>query len=168
MVSIVSEIYRTWRRKKNNASYTSSHPYQQNNLQDQGHPKRPQAHEGIPVLRDWSPVGWDPVGYDQSGFVTGHDPEFFNQSQAASKLNAHLHSKLLEKKIKIPRFRFVFTSLQVRHSTQIVSTKAFAVKVLSEDSALMLQVLQTLVNATPEFVPNTLNRKYPDGYENST
>jgi hypothetical protein len=29
----------------------------------------------------------------------------------------------------------------------------------------MLQVLQTLLNATPVFVPYTLRRKYPDGYE---
>jgi hypothetical protein len=72
---------------------------------------------------------------------------------------------LLAKKIKIPKFRLVFTSPQVRHPTHTVSTKAYAIEVLSEDSVMMLQVLKSLVGTTPEFVPYTLRRKYPDGYE---
>ncbi len=110
---------------------------------------------------------WDETQWDTTrvGFVTGHDPSFFNRSQAAAKFNANLHSKLLAKKIKIPIFRFAFTSSQVRHTTHTVSTKAYAVKVLSEDSVMMLQVLKTLLGTTPEFVPYTLRRKYPTGYE---
>ena len=105
---------------------------------------------------------WDTT---RVGFITGHDPSFFNRSQAAAKFNANLHSKLLAKKIKIPKFRLVFTSPQVRHPTHTVSTKAYAIEVLSEDSVMMLQVLKSLVGTTPEFVPYTLRRKYPDGYE---
>lgn len=29
----------------------------------------------------------------------------------------------------------------------------------------MIEILKTLLNASPEFVPYTLQRKYPDGYE---
>ena len=110
---------------------------------------------------------WDETQWDTSrvGFVTGHDPSFFNRSQAAAKFNAHLHSKLLAKKIKISIFRFVFTSPQVRHTTHTVSTKAYAIEVLSSDSVMMLQVLKSLVGTTAEFVPYTLRRKYPTGYE---
>jgi hypothetical protein len=110
---------------------------------------------------------WDETQWDTTrvGFITGHDPSFFNRSQAAAKFNANLHSKLLAKKIKIPKFRLVFTSPQVRHPTHTVSTKAYAIEVLSEDSVMMLQVLKSLVGTTPEFVPYTLCRKYPDGYE---
>ena len=38
---------------------------------------------------------WDETQWDTTrvGFVTGYDPSFFNRSQAASKFNAHLHSK---------------------------------------------------------------------------
>ena len=110
---------------------------------------------------------WDETQWDTTrvGFVTGHDPSFFNRTQAAAKYNANLHSKLLAKKIKIPIFRFVFTSPQVRHTSHTVSTKAYAIEVLSEDSVPMLQVLKSLVGSTPEFVPYTLRRKYPDGYE---
>jgi hypothetical protein len=104
---------------------------------------------------------WDTT---RAGFVTGHDPSFFNRSQAAAKFNANLHSKLLAKKIKIPIFQFAFTpSPQVRHITHTVSTKAYAVKVLSKDSVMMLQVLKTLLRTTPEFVPYTLHCKDPTG-----
>jgi hypothetical protein len=110
---------------------------------------------------------WDETQWDTTrvGFVTGHDPSFFNRSQAAAKFNANLHSKLLAKKIKIPIFRLVFTSPQVRHTTHTVSTKAYAIEVQSSDSVMMLQVLKSLVGSTPEFVPYTLRRKYPAGYE---
>ena len=80
---------------------------------------------------------WDETQWDTTrvGFVTGHDPSFFNRtSQAAAKFNANLHSKLFSNKIKIPKFRFMFTSPQVRHSTHTVSTKAYAIEVLSKDS----------------------------------
>ncbi|KAI2512753.1 hypothetical protein MHU86_1541 [Fragilaria crotonensis] len=110
---------------------------------------------------------WDETQWDTTrlGFVTGHDPSFFNRSQAAAKFNTHLHSKPLANKIKIPIFRFVFTSPQIRHATHTVSTKAYAIEVLSEDSVKMLQVLKSLVGTTPEFAPYTLRRKYPEGYE---
>jgi hypothetical protein len=110
---------------------------------------------------------WDETQWDTTrvGFVTDHDPSFFNRSQAAAKFNAHLHSKPQSKKLKIPIFRFVFTSPKVRHSTHTVSTKAYALEVLNEDSVMMLQVLKSLVGTTPEFVPYTLRRKYPEGYE---
>lgn len=85
---------------------------------------------------------WDKTHWDTTrvSFVTGHNPLFFNCSQAASKFNAHLHSKLLAKKIKILIFWLVFTSPQVQHPPHTVSTKAYTVKVLlSEDLTLMLQ-----------------------------
>lgn len=88
----------------------------------------------------WDKTQWDTTRVSHwVSFVTGHDPLFFNCSQAASKFNAHLHSKLLAKKIKILIFWLVFTSPQVRHPTHTVSTKAYTVKVLSEDLTLMLQ-----------------------------
>ena len=109
----------------------------------------------------WNETQWDTT---RIGFVTNHDPSFFNRTQAAAKFNDLLYSKQTTK-LKIPMFRFVFSSPQVRHPTHTVSTKAYAVEVLHEDTTQMLQVLQTTLRDTPIFVPYTLCRKYPDGYE---
>jgi hypothetical protein len=99
------------------------------------------------------------------GFVTNYNPRFFNRTQAAAKFNEFLHSQQLANKTKIPLLQMVFTSPQVKHATHTVSTKAFAIEVLQEDSIQMLQVLKTLLNSTPVFVPYSLRRKYPEGYE---
>ena len=110
----------------------------------------------------WTETQWDTT---RIGFVTNYDPSFFNRTQAAAKFNEVLHSKPLGKKAKIPLFRMVFTSPHVKHATHTVSTKAYAIEVLHEDSVQMLLVLKTLLNATPAFVPYSMRRKYPEGYE---
>lgn len=111
----------------------------------------------------WTETQWDTT---RIGFVTNYDPRFFNRTQAAAKFNEFLHSKQLAKKTKIPLFRMVvFTSPKVKHSTHTVSTKAYAIEVLQETSVQMLLILKTLLNSTPVFVPYTLRRKFPDGYE---
>jgi hypothetical protein len=110
----------------------------------------------------WTETQWDTT---RLGFVTNYDPSFFNRTQAAAKFNEFLHSRSLAKKTKVPLFRMVFTSPQVKHSTHTVSTKAYAIEVLHEDSVQMLQVLKTLLSSTPVFVPYSLRRKYPEGYE---
>lgn len=82
------------------------------------------------------------------------------------KFNQHLRSLASVKRIKkIPQFRMVFTSPQIRHQTHTVSTKAYTIEVLQEDIIPMIEILKLLLNASPEFVPCTLRRKYPDGCE---
>ena len=110
----------------------------------------------------WSETEWDTT---RVGFVTNIDPSFYNRTQAHQKFTEIFQSRELVRKAKIPQFRMVFSSPQVRHATHTVSTKAYAVEVLQENSPQMLQVMQTLFRDTPIFVPYTLRRKYPDGYE---
>jgi hypothetical protein len=108
----------------------------------------------------WTESQWETT---RIGFITNYDPSFYNRTQAAAKFNAFLHS--LPGKTKIPKFRLVFTSPQVRHPTHTVSTKAYAIEVLQEDSSSMLQVLKSLLNDTPAFVPYSYRKKYPAGFE---
>ena len=110
----------------------------------------------------WSETEWDTT---RVGFVTNLDPSFYNRTQAHHKFNEILHSRENARKVKIPQFRMVFSSPQVRHASHTVSTKAYAVEVLNDNAAMMIQVLQTLFRDTPTFVPYTLRCKYPDGYE---
>ena len=110
----------------------------------------------------WSEMDWDTT---HVGFVTNLDPSFYNRTQAHNKFNEILHSCKLARKAKIPQFCMVFSSPQVHHTSHTVSTKAYAVEVLQENSVLMLQVLQTLFQDTPTFVPYTIRCKYPDRYE---
>jgi hypothetical protein len=110
----------------------------------------------------WTETQWDTT---RLGFVTNYDPSFFNRTQAAAKFNEFLHSQQLAKKTKIPLLRMEFTLPQVKHTTHMVSTKAYAIEVLQEDSVQMLQVLKALLNSTPVFVPYSLRQKIPEGYE---
>jgi hypothetical protein len=112
----------------------------------------------------WTETQWNTT---RIGFVTNYDPSFYNRTQAQIKFNKYLHSKHQSKKNKkIPLFRMVFTSPQVKHSTHTVSTKAYAVEVLQEDAIQMTTVLrELLITDTTAFVPYTMRHKYPDGYE---
>lgn len=109
----------------------------------------------------WNENQWDTI---RIGFVTDFDPSFFNHTQAVAKFNTLIHSKM-SKKAKVPKFRFVFSSPQIRPTTHTTSTKAYALEVLKEDSMEMLKLLEPIFQDTPTFVPYTLRRKYPDGYE---
>ena len=112
----------------------------------------------------WTETQWSTT---RIGFVTNHDPSFYNRTQAQIKFNDYLHSKQFsKKKTKIPLFRMVFTSPQVKHPTHTVSTKAYAIEVLQEDAVQMTTVLKDLlIIDTTVFVPYTMRHKYPDGYE---
>ena len=110
----------------------------------------------------WSETEWDTT---RIGFVTNLDPSFYNCAQAHHKFNEILHSHQPNRKIKIPPFCMVFSSPQVRHTSHTVSTKAYAIEVLQQNTTIMLQTLDTLLHGTPIFAANTLRRKYPEAYE---
>ena len=113
----------------------------------------------------WSETDWDTA---RIGFVTNIDPSFYNRTQAHHKFNEILHSRQPDtRKIKIPQFRMVFSSPQVRHATHTVSTKAYAIEVIQDNAATMLEALDTLLRGTPTFAATSLRRKFPDGYENA-
>jgi hypothetical protein len=110
----------------------------------------------------WSETEWDTT---RVRFVTNLDPSFYNCTQAHQKFSEILYTQELARKAKIPQFCMVFASPQVCHASHTVSTKAYAVEVLQENAAMMLQVLQTLLQNTPTFVPYSLSCKYLDGNE---
>jgi hypothetical protein len=81
----------------------------------------------------------NPMGHYAIEWITTINPTFNNHEQAQSKFNEMLHSKLLAKKVKIPAFRMSFVSPTVKmESNTTVSTKAYAVEVLANDSAQMM------------------------------
>jgi hypothetical protein len=86
----------------------------------------------------WSETEWDTT---RVGVVTNLDPRFYNRTQAHNKFNEILQSRELARKAEIPQFCMVFSSPQVCHTSHTISTKACAVEVLQENSAMMLQVL---------------------------
>jgi hypothetical protein len=111
----------------------------------------------------WTETQWDTT---RIGFVTNHDPSIYNRTQAQIKFNAYLHAQPQVKKSKIPLFRMVFSSPQVKHGTHTVSTKAYAIEVLQADAVQMVTILKALLTAdTTAFVPYSMRHKYPEGYE---
>jgi hypothetical protein len=111
----------------------------------------------------WNETQWETT---RVGFVTNYDPSFYNRTQTAAKFDAFVHSHPLFKKMKLAKFRMVFTSPQVRYPTHTaVSTKAYAIEVLQEDLQAMLQILKSILNDTPAFIPYSYRKKYPAGFE---
>jgi hypothetical protein len=113
----------------------------------------------------WSETEWETT---RIGFVTNMDPSFYNCTQAHQKFNEMISVRSALKstrELKIPQFRMVFSSPKVRHASHTVSTKAYAIEVMQDTAAPMLDVLQTLFRETPTFVAYNLRRKFPDGYE---
>jgi hypothetical protein len=110
----------------------------------------------------WMENQWDTT---RLGWITTINPSFYNREQAQSKFNEILHSKLLAKKVKIPTFRMSFVSPTVKMGDTTISTKAYAVEVLSEDSVLMMQVLKTLLrDDMTSFAPYSMKAKFPKAY----
>ena len=110
----------------------------------------------------WTENNWDTT---RIGWITTINPTYYNREQAQIKFSEMLHSKLLAKKVKIPMFRMSFVSPTADKDGNTISTKAYAVEILSEDSAHMLQVLKTLLNeAVTTFVPYSMRGKFPAAY----
>jgi hypothetical protein len=63
------------------------------------------------------------------------------------------------------QFRMSFSSPQVRYASHTVSTKAYAIEVMQENAATMLEILHALFRDSPTFVAYNLRRKFPGGYE---
>ena len=91
-------------------------------------------------------------------------------SQAQVKCNTELRKRAEvttanPKRIKIPQFRMVFSSVRADTQTgQKVATKAYSVEVCNADIILMMQTLKSYLKDTPVFVPYTMRRKFPDGF----
>jgi len=67
-------------------------------------------------------------------------------------------------KIKIPQFKMTFTSPSINLSDQRYSTKAYAIETRRDDQVLMMQILKSLLQDTPTFVPFHMRYKYPEGF----
>jgi hypothetical protein len=112
----------------------------------------------------WTENQWDT---SRIGWLTNINPTYYNREQAHIKFNAILQSKLAgtTKKVKIPMFRMAFVSPTTNKDGNTVSTKAYAVEVLAEDSVQMLMVLKALLEAEKTtFVPYSMRNKYPEAY----
>ena len=110
----------------------------------------------------WTENQWDTT---RLGWITTINPTFYNREQAQIKFNALLHSKFLAKKVKIPPFRMTFVSPTVQLDGKTISTKAYAIEVLSEDSVMMMQILKTLLGASDTtFVAYSMKGNFPNAY----
>jgi hypothetical protein len=110
----------------------------------------------------WTETQWDTT---RIGWITTINPTYYNREQAHIKFNEVLHSKLLAKKVKIPKFRMSFVSPTVKKDGNNISTKAYAVEIMAEDSVQMLLVLKTLLSdSMTSFVPYSMRGKYPAAY----
>ena len=110
----------------------------------------------------WTENNWDTT---RIGWVTTINPTYYNREQAQIKFSDVLHAKLLAKKVKIPMFRMSFVSPTVQKDGNTISTKAYAVEILSENSVHMLQVLKTLLSDDmTSFVPYSMRSKFPAAY----
>jgi hypothetical protein len=125
-------------------------------------------HQCYLTEHQWTEEEWDTT---QIGFVTGMDPNFYTASQAQVKFNQEIRKRAEvtihnTKRIKIPQFRMVFSSIRAETKTgQKVSTKAYSIEVCNSDSLLMMQTLKSYLKETPElFVPYNMRRKFPDGF----
>jgi hypothetical protein len=68
----------------------------------------------------WTETQWDTT---RIGWITTINPTYYNREQAHIKFNEVLHSKLLAKKVKIPKFRMSFVSLTVKKTETIYQQK---------------------------------------------
>ena len=124
-------------------------------------------HQCFMTEHQWTEEDWDT---SQIGFVTGIDPNFYTASQAQVKFNTELRKRAEvttanPKRIKIPQFRMVFSSVRADTQTgQKVATKAYSVEVRNADTILMMQTLKSYLKDTPVFVPYTMRRKFPEGF----
>ena len=124
-------------------------------------------HQCFMTEHQWTEEDWDT---SQIGFVTGIDPNFYTASQAQVKFNTELRKRAEvttanPKRIKIPQFRMVFSSVRADTQTgQKVATKAYSVEVRNADTILMMQTLKSYLKDTPVFVPYNMRRKFPEGF----
>jgi hypothetical protein len=113
----------------------------------------------------WNENQWDT---SRIGWITTIDPTYYNREQAHIKFNNLLHSKLatLKKKVKIPMFCMAFTSPSTKKDGNNVSTKAYAIEILAENSVQMLQTFKTLLvgDKMAVFVPYSMKGKFPAAY----
>jgi hypothetical protein len=110
----------------------------------------------------WTENNWDTT---RIGWITTINPTYYNREQAQVKFSELLHSKLLAKKVKIPMFRMSFVSPTAEKDGNTISTKAYAIEILSETSVHMLNVLKTLLSdVVTSFVPYSMRSKYPEAY----
>ena len=113
---------------------------------------------------------WNENQFDTTriGWITSINPTYYNREQAQIKFNNLLHSKLttLTRKMKIPVFRLVFVSPTVKtDANHAVSTKAYAIEILTENSVQMLLVIKTLLGEQKtSFVPYSMRAKFPAAY----
>ncbi len=113
---------------------------------------------------------WNENQFDTTriGWITSINPTYYNREQAQIKFNNLLHSKLkaLGCKLKIPVFHLVFVSPTVKTERgQTVSTKAYPIELLAENSVQMLHVLKALLGKEKTiFVPYSLRSKFPAAY----
>ena len=127
-------------------------------------------HQCFMTEHQWTEEEWDT---SQIGFVTGIDPNFYTASQAQVKFNTELRKRAEvttanPKRIKIPQFRMVFSSVRADTQTgQKVATKAYSVEVCHADTLLMMQTLKSYLKDEPVFVPYILRRKFPEGFANA-
>jgi hypothetical protein len=110
----------------------------------------------------WTENNWDTT---RIGWITTINPTYYNREQAQVKFSELLHSKLLAKKVKIPMFQMSFVSPTAEKDGDTISTKAYAIEILSEASVHMLHVLKTLLSdVVTSFVPYSMRSKYPAAY----
>jgi hypothetical protein len=113
---------------------------------------------------------WNENQFDLTriGWITSINPTYYIREQAQIKFNNLLHSTLttLTRKMKIPVFRLVFVSPMVKtDDDQTVSTKAYAIENLTENSVQMLLVIKTLLGEQKtSFVPYSTKAKFPAAY----
>ena len=113
---------------------------------------------------------WSETEYDTTriGWITNLNPTYYNREQAQIKFNTFLNTRLagLTKKVKIPQYRMVFVSPTTKTETgKTVTTKAYAIEVLSEDAVQSLQAIKSLLGDNVNmFVTYSMKSKFPAGY----
>ncbi|KAI2498957.1 hypothetical protein MHU86_15520 [Fragilaria crotonensis] len=107
----------------------------------------------------WSEQIWNTT---HLGFMVGLDPQYYDVDQATMKINNDIHQKF--PRTKIPAFRLVFSTPQIRNDQFYAVTKAYAIETEKANSLNMMQILKTTYQDTATYVPFQLRSKHPEAY----
>ncbi len=107
----------------------------------------------------WSEQIWNTT---HLGFMVGINPQYYDLDQATMKINDDIHKKF--PRTKVPPFRLVFSTPQIRTDQFHAVTKAYAIETEKSNSLSMMQILKTTYQDTAAFVSFQLRSKHPEAY----
>ena len=112
-------------------------------------------------MHKWTEDVWD---ITQIGFMSGLDPQFYTAEQATSKVSQKIHQFM--PKAKIPPFRLVYCSPQLRTKEYYLNTKAYAIEAEKTHSTTLSDIMMKVFRETREFVPFRMKSKNPKAFAN--